>query len=928
MNFAPGSLVRARGREWVVQPQSAPPVFHLKPLGGSDAEATAIHAGLELVAPAAFSPPNPARPGDANSARLLRDAVRLGFRSSVGPFRCLSGIAVEPRPYQLVPLLMALRQDPVRLMIADDVGIGKTIEAALIAKELMARGEADNLCILCPPHLAEQWQAELAGKFGIDAALILPATVRKLEAECPREVSVFEYFPVTIVSTDYIKQERRREDFLRAAPQLIIVDEAHTCTQAGQSAQQRFRLLQRLSADTRRGLILVTATPHSGNDQSFKSMLSLLLPEFADLPDNLAGEQNRASREKLAMHFVQRRRQDISTHFVEDTPFPEREESDAPYRLHPQYMDLLSKALSYAREVISNDTGTKFQQRIRWWSALAMLRSISSSPAAAAATLRARARTADAETDEEVEMLGRRSVLDLTEEETAESIDLNPGADAETGNTPTRKRLQDLAKLAEGLKGAKDAKLQNITSVLKTLLKDNRSPIVFCKYIATAEYFTDELRKYLPKGVEIACVTGLLPHDERERRIFELSEKPQRVLICTDCLSEGINLQESFDSVVHADLAWSPTRHEQREGRVDRFNQASDLVKIVTVFGHDNPVDGLVLDILIRKHQRIRNALGISVPVPVETEKVLEAMIASLLLKGTDSLQGSLFSAEDLEETKAFDLEWQKAADREKRSRTIFAQNAIKVEEVQKELEEIRRANGSPLDVERFVKDAVVCCGGTAAPGAPALLDFSNTPDLLQNRSGVHGTLSAVFAQPVRRGSVMLSRTSRVVTALSEYVMDCTLADAEDAPAARCGVVSTEAVSVMTTLLLLRMRFQLSGTKKEMLAEDAVIAAFRGSPASPQWLRLEEAEPLLAVPPRVSIPKEMATAVLTQVISNLPDLRTYFLQLGEQRGKEALAAHRRVRTALAGTQAARDIRLQGEPDVLGVYVLMPAGGHK
>src|SRR5581483_10418027 len=113
--------------------------------------------------------------GDHRSCRLLRDAVRLGFRSSAGPFRSFGRIAVDPRPYQLVPLLMALRLDPVRLLIADDVGIGKTIEACLIARELLDRAEIRRLAVLCPPQLAEQWQRELAAKFHIDAELVLPS---------------------------------------------------------------------------------------------------------------------------------------------------------------------------------------------------------------------------------------------------------------------------------------------------------------------------------------------------------------------------------------------------------------------------------------------------------------------------------------------------------------------------------------------------------------------------------------------------------------------------------------------------------------------------------------------------------------------------------------------------------------------------------
>ena len=169
MQYAVGSLVKARDREWVVLPESADDLLVLRPLGGTEDEVAGIYLPLERVESAHFALPSPEKLGDFRSCRLLRDAIRLGFRSSAGPFRSFARIAVEPRPYQLVPLLMALKLNPVRMLIADDVGVGKTIEACLIAKELLDRGEANHLAVLCPPHLAEQWQTDLRDKFHIDA---------------------------------------------------------------------------------------------------------------------------------------------------------------------------------------------------------------------------------------------------------------------------------------------------------------------------------------------------------------------------------------------------------------------------------------------------------------------------------------------------------------------------------------------------------------------------------------------------------------------------------------------------------------------------------------------------------------------------------------------------------------------------------------
>src|SRR5437868_697693 len=321
MSYAVGSLVKARGREWVVLPQSEEDLLVLRPLGGTDDEVTGIYLPLEKVAPARFDLPDPQKPGDYRSARLLRAAVRLGFRSSAGPFRSFARINVEPRPYQLVPLLMALKQDPVRLLIADDVGIGKTVEALLIARELLDRGEIRRVAVLCPPHLAEQWQRALRDQFHLDAALVLAGTAARLERDKPATVGLFEQYPVTVVSTDYIKQERRRAEFLRTCPELVIVDEAHTCTAApgtrsGRAGQIRHQLLREIVDHAKGGadrhLILVTATPHSGSTEAFRSLLGLLDPELEHLPEDLSGDANRKQRERVAVHLVQRQRGDLT----------------------------------------------------------------------------------------------------------------------------------------------------------------------------------------------------------------------------------------------------------------------------------------------------------------------------------------------------------------------------------------------------------------------------------------------------------------------------------------------------------------------------------------------------------------------------------------------------------------------------------------
>ena len=938
--FAVGSLVRARGREWVVLPESEEDLLVLKPLGGSDEEVAGVHLGLEKVEPAALNPPSAQDLGDYRSARLLRDAVRLGFRSSAGPFRSFGRIACAPRPYQLVPLLMALRLDPVRILVADDVGIGKTIEACLIARELLDRGEVLRLAVLCPPHLAEQWQKELRDKFNLEAELVLPSTARRLEQNVDMNQSLFEVYPHTIVSTDFIKSDRRREDFLRACPELVIVDEAHTCaSMAGGKGHrhQRHQLLRGLTDNPGRHLVLVTATPHSGKEEAFRSLLALLDRGFADLPDDLTGPENEPHRRRLAAHLIQRRRPDIEHYLNADTPFPKREEKEETYRLDPDYKRLFDRALRYARETVRDPSGGVFRQRVRWWSALALLRSLASSPAAAAATLRNRAASQEAESVEEADEIGRRRVLDPIDDEAAEGMDVAPIGDAEEEGEDQkgRRQLLEMARLAEGLMGEKDAKVQKAITLVKSLIKDGYQPIVFCRYIPTAKYVAKELRDALPKTVEVAAVTGQLPPADREARVEALAEKEKRVLVCTDCLSEGINLQDMFDAVVHYDLSWNPTRHEQREGRVDRYGQSSKTVRVVTYYGTDNQIDGVVLDVLLRKHKTIRSSTGVSVPVPGDTEAVMQALMQGALLKG----EPDQLVLDVVQEPKSeLHAEWQSAADREKRSRTMFAQLAIKTDEVAGELEAARRAIGSSVDAELFLKEALAGHGARIknAKGSAFTINLEEVPAAVRDAIKDHRDVkefTAQFSLPVGEGVLYLHRTHPIVEGLGGYVLDSALDPllAGRGLARRAGVMRTADVGKRTVALLLRLRSHIvtkqGAVERALLAEDWQLLAYRGSPESPEWLTEEEAEGLLLAKPAANIAADLAQSQLEPVLAGLKSQETHLADVTRKRGDELLEAHKRVRRATRARGISQRIEPKLPVDILGAYLYLPAAAE-
>ena len=956
--FTSGALVNARGREWVVLPESTSDLLMLRPVGGLDEEVTGVLPAVEPVESATFRLPGREDLGDFTSGRLLRDAARLSTRTAAGPFRSFGRIAVEPRPYQLVPLMMALKLDPVRMLIADDVGIGKTIEACLIARELLDRAEIRRIAVLCPPHLAEQWQRELAEKFHIEAELVLSSTIQRLERDLPLGVSVFDRHPFTVVSTDFIKAPRRAEDFAMRCPELVIVDEAHGCTLAGgvgRGRQQRHDLLRRVTADPTRHVVLVTATPHSGNEDAFRSLLALLDDDFADLPvEDLDRAGREGVRRRLARHLVQRRRADIRRYLETDTAFPERRDKEAAYTFSRGYRALFDDILAFAHEYVTEkaddgrlapdgrmpdgDQPGQRRRRVRYWSALALLRCVSSSPAAAAATLRSRA-AVDAAEGEDVDEVGRRTVLDQGDDDDAVALDFSPGADAEESPESTRRRLLELARRAEALEPRDDRKLQGAVREVKALLADGFHPVVFCRFVDTAEYVARHLRDTLAKDVRVEPVTGRLPPAEREARIARLTADSRAgsgrfVLVCTDCLSEGINLQEHFDAVLHYDLAWNPTRHEQREGRVDRFGQEKPEVRVVTWYGADNPIDGVILDVLIRKHKSIRSALGVTVAVPGSSEQIAEALFEGALFReraGANVRQLTLDFIDEIDaEVQAIHAEWENARDREKASRSRFAQHTLDPGAVASELDSVRHAIGGSEDVDRFLTTVLQSANvPVRRVGRAVTVQLgAQTPRALRQAIGSDEPFTGRFDLPLPDGETYLGRTSPVVEGLASWTLDQALdPDSRDAApvASRCGVIATSAVTERTTLLIARFRYHLrtGGSDRDaLLCEEIVPLACTGNAEAPRWLSPEESEHLLIARPERNL---LPTALAQQLDLTLPalaKLRAALASVARERAEAQREAHERVRAA---TRAKG--RVSVEPvlpvDLLGAYVLLP-----
>ncbi len=953
----PGKLVTLRGREWVVLPSEDPEnLLIVKPLGGSDDEITGIYLPLEIradePADARFSPPSAEDLGDISTARLLYDSARLAFRNGAGPFRALAKLSFRPRAYQLVPLIMALRQQTVRLLVADDVGVGKTIEALLILRELLERRIIKRFAVVCLPHLCEQWQEEIRSKLDIEAVIIRSNTQASLDRRIQGDASVYDYYPYQIISIDFIKSDTRRDVFVEQCPELVIVDETHTCarpTGASAAQQQRYHLISRIAAKPDQHLVMLTATPHSGKPEEFQSLLGLIRPDFELLDLPVASQ---AQRRDLARHFIQRKRADVEKWMDESTKFAKRDPFEWSYDLAPEYSRFFNDILDFARTLVVPDATGKRKKRVQYWTALALLRGVMSSPAAGVKMLNSRLEgLADATPDADAV---------ASDEAAAE----NPVGDIDFGfegdNAPTqvleqtgwsdyqRAQLKGFAARLGKLGNIQsDGKLYAATIVLEDWLDKGFNPVIFCRYIETAKYLGDNLcaalRKKFSKA-DIQVVTSEDPDDIRRQRIAEMARASIRVLIATDCLSEGINLQELFTGVLHYDLPWNPNRLEQREGRVDRFGQPAPEVKACLLYGADNPIDGIVLDVLLRKVREIKRATGINVPFPEDSQSIIDTITQALLLNPDRRIetkrkegQQMLFDFTSFGEAAAakdrVTRKVDEAFNREQASRSIFAQHRIQASEIEQDLRAVDEAIGDPRAVQDFVTSTLANILGVQVtkeregfgivPGnlPPQLVDLLPEP-----KSAGPGTkvVRISFESPTPEGYQYLGRNHRFVEQLCQFIMANTLAR-QDRRAARTAVVRTRAVARKTTLLLFRCRnvIEQHNRKHQIVAEEMLLWGWRGVINDKEFLDHQEAKSLLSgVRASSDLSQQARASFLDNELRLLDSLAEQFEVIAEAQSKRLVEAHERF-SALMDKQRFQVVYPVLPMDLLGIYVLLP-----
>ncbi|MDW8371464.1 MAG: DISARM system SNF2-like helicase DrmD [Geminicoccaceae bacterium] len=667
----PGALVRVRARHWLVEEVSGPhraDAAHLVRLLGADEDNAERRLAVlwekeldaEPLAEAGFDKLGE-RGFDANALfagylyNLRWNAVTAADpRLLQAPFR--AGIRLEP--YQLEPLAKALRLPRVNLLIADDVGLGKTIEAGLVVRELLLRGRIDLLVVAAPPSMLHQWQEELATRFGLEAVLVDRLYLRELRRKRGFSADPWASHTRFLISHQLLADEAWREGLERRLgafrpKSLLVLDEAHHAAPASGEKlaidSQFTRAIRDLARRFEHRLFL-TATPHNGHSNSFSALLEILDPQRF-----VRGlKVRKGDLEPVA---VRRLKEDLRALGEPGRGFPER-------RVEPIVVDglpedapelVLGRLLAQYRELV--ETRLASAQTSRRRPALLLLatlqhRLLSSIPAFAATLERHRRAVERAE-----QRAGARSLrldalaselepvsADLAEEASeladegeepeveAVQLDAVEQLSAATLAGPSaaeRALLEEMATIAHQAKLRADRRIAWLLDWIdreacpgfrsdpgRARWTDERL-VIFTEWEETRRWLERHLRNALD-GTDraeerIACFTGASSMETRRRiqRAFNAppEENPIRILLCTDAAREGLNLQRHCRQLVHFDLPWNPARIEQRNGRIDRKLQPAPEVVCRYFFFAQRPEDR-VLQALLRKTETIRRELG------------------------------------------------------------------------------------------------------------------------------------------------------------------------------------------------------------------------------------------------------------------------------------------------------------------------------
>ncbi len=633
MEFSAGIKVRARGLTWIVvaaDPAGSHQRLRLRCIEG-DMDGLEWDI-LDPTEPIDIQPDTlrPDMPANLEAWRLFHIAALLDQTPGPGAMLATTPGRVTVEPYQLVPLLRALELPRPRLLLADGVGLGKTIQACLIATELIARRQAHRIIVVTPSGpLMAQWEQELRLRFGLRFSVLADAAaLRAQRRRLERGGNPFQATPLCLTSLDFAKQEPVLEELERACWDLAIIDEAHHCvaetTERTGNATQRRRLAEVLAARSD-GLLLLTATPHDGQDAHFASLMGLLDPSLVDGHGGLSGRAYRR-------HVVRRLKAHIRDPETGQAMFQ-------PRTVTPVAIDLATPEAETVRDFHRALTGfvaprlRRSAGQKRPTDAMAfvsLLKRSVSTVRACANTLRvvadryaAAAGETEAAKRERARALAayrrritRYGVLERAEEDDAALLEaefmaaaLHDAQDDDAApDTAQLAGLRDLIRLAEAAEPA-DPKLAALLMEIRLIRAEHPGTniLVYTEYADSLDAAVDRLRGAAGIVGEVLAISGAADERQRSLAAERCASEDGIVLVSTDSLAEGLNLHRRCFHLIHLDLPYNPNRLEQRNGRIDRYGQRHEP-NIRYLFLSGTFEENLLLR-LIAKYEKARACL-------------------------------------------------------------------------------------------------------------------------------------------------------------------------------------------------------------------------------------------------------------------------------------------------------------------------------
>ena len=704
--------------------------------------------------------------GDGEAFRIASEAQRIRLAHLFDPYLAVHSSRIEPLPHQITAVYgEMLPRQPLRFLLADDPGAGKTIMAGLLIKELIIRGDLERCLIIAPGSLVEQWQDELKEKFDLTFDILSREQIETSVTGNP-----FVERSRLIMRLDMGARSETLQAKLNAAPDwdLIICDEAHRMSASlfGNEVKytRRYKLGQ-LAGSRARHFLLMSATPHNGSDADFQLFMGLLDA------DRFEGRPREGARKVDVSDLMRRLTKEELRKFDGAPLFPERKANTIQYQLSDLEAQLYAAVTQYVRNEMRNlnDLAGDDKRRNNVGFALQILqRRLASSPAAIYHSLRRRRDRLETRLAEE-RVIARGGKLQkveqlpsLFDDDEDRELDEAGGAELEEAEQEIADRataaetipeleaelvvLRDLEKLADRLrKSGQDAKWRQLSEILdKPPMIDEasgqrRKLLIFTEPRDTLEYLASHIRQRIGKHDAVAVIHGGVPRDVRKANIAAFNDDPEvRVLVANDAAGEGVNLQRGAHLMVNYDLPWNPNRLEQRFGRIHRIGQ-TEVCHLWNLVAAETR-EGEVYARLLEKLERAREALGgrdsvYDVLGELFQGKPLRELLMEAVLYGDDpKRKQKLFTAVDgVVDTKKIETLIRQ------RKLTSEGLDPRSVLEIREKMERAEARRLQPHYIRGFFEKAFTRLGGQIRRREAGRFEITRVPGRLRDRDRVSG---------------------------------------------------------------------------------------------------------------------------------------------------------------------------------------------